>query len=39
MGKVLAKRLEPRLTGPADTEGLDSSTAALVARYRAERGR
>jgi glucose-6-phosphate isomerase len=39
LGKVLAKRLEPRLTGPAGTDGLDSSTAALVTRYRTERGR
>jgi glucose-6-phosphate isomerase len=39
LGKVLAKRLEPRLTGVADVDGLDPSTAALVERYRAERGR
>ncbi|WP_020576515.1 glucose-6-phosphate isomerase [Actinopolymorpha alba] len=39
LGKVLAKRLEPRLTGPSDTTGLDTSTAALVERYRALRGR
>jgi len=39
LGKVLAKRLEPRLTGAADTDGLDGSTAALVRRYRELRGR
>jgi glucose-6-phosphate isomerase len=39
LGKVLAKRLEPKLTGPADSTGLDASTAALVGTYRALRGR
>ncbi|MBW1597634.1 glucose-6-phosphate isomerase [Streptomyces sp. JJ38] len=39
LGKVLAKRIEPALTGAADVPGLDGSTAALVARYRAARGR
>ncbi|OEU88420.1 glucose-6-phosphate isomerase [Streptomyces abyssalis] len=39
LGKVLAKRLEPALTDGADVEGLDSSTAGLVARYRRLRGR
>ncbi|MFF9342165.1 glucose-6-phosphate isomerase [Streptomyces sp. NPDC014773] len=39
LGKVLAKRIEPVLTGDGDTAGLDSSTAALVAAYRALRGR
>ncbi len=39
LGKVLAKRLEPRLTGSSDEQELDSSTAALVERYRALRGR
>ncbi|MEU2546655.1 glucose-6-phosphate isomerase [Streptomyces roseolus] len=39
LGKVLAKRIEPVLTGDGDTEGLDSSTAALVSAYRALRGR
>jgi glucose-6-phosphate isomerase len=39
LGKVLAKRLEPRLTGTSDENELDSSTAALVERYRALRGR
>ncbi|GHG18188.1 glucose-6-phosphate isomerase [Streptomyces filamentosus] len=39
LGKVLAKRIEPVLTGDGDTDGLDSSTAALVTAYRALRGR
>ncbi|WP_437112620.1 glucose-6-phosphate isomerase [Streptomyces hydrogenans] len=39
LGKVLAKRIEPVLTGDGGTEGLDSSTAALVSAYRALRGR
>ncbi|MFD4229175.1 glucose-6-phosphate isomerase [Streptomyces sp. NPDC058545] len=45
LGKVLAKKIEPVLTGTAAsaaTEGgeqLDSSTAALVAAYRTRRGR
>ncbi len=39
LGKVLAKRVEPALTEGAEVEGLDASTAALVARYRALRGR
>ncbi|MEE1930560.1 glucose-6-phosphate isomerase [Streptomyces sp. TRM 70351] len=39
LGKVLAKRIEPALTEGADVPGLDSSTAALVARYRELRGR
>ncbi|MEU0558848.1 glucose-6-phosphate isomerase [Dactylosporangium sp. NPDC006015] len=40
LGKVLAKRIEPALTaGAGDTSALDSSTAALVNRYRAQRGR
>ncbi|MFB7278304.1 glucose-6-phosphate isomerase [Streptomyces hydrogenans] len=39
LGKVLAKRIEPVLTGGGGTEGLDSSTAALVSAYRALRGR
>ncbi|WP_405824246.1 glucose-6-phosphate isomerase [Streptomyces sp. NBC_01390] len=37
LGKVLAKRIEPALTTGADVPGLDSSTAALVATYRALR--
>ncbi|MET8676275.1 glucose-6-phosphate isomerase [Streptomyces sp. NPDC004647] len=39
LGKVLAKRIEPVLTTGTGGEGLDSSTAALVARYRSLRGR
>ncbi|MER7476638.1 glucose-6-phosphate isomerase [Streptomyces sp. NPDC126510] len=39
LGKVLAKRVEPALTGDADVEGLDASTQALVATYRELRGR
>jgi glucose-6-phosphate isomerase len=39
LGKVLAKKLEPRLTGAADTDDLDGSTASLVRRYRELRGR
>ncbi|MET7872510.1 glucose-6-phosphate isomerase [Streptomyces cyaneofuscatus] len=39
LGKVLAKKIEPALTGEASTGGLDSSTAALVTAYRTLRGR
>lgn len=39
LGKVLAKRIEPVLLTGEGTERLDSSTAALVARYRELRGR
>ncbi|WP_030799166.1 glucose-6-phosphate isomerase [Streptomyces sp. NRRL S-337] len=39
LGKVLAKRVEPALTEGADVPGLDPSTTALVAKYRALRGR
>ena len=39
LGKVMAKQLGPVLTGEKGDEGLDPSTAALVARYRAWRGR
>ncbi|MDT0329252.1 glucose-6-phosphate isomerase [Nocardiopsis lambiniae] len=39
LGKVLAKRVEPALTEGAEVSGLDTSTAALVARYRTLRGR
>jgi glucose-6-phosphate isomerase len=35
LGKVMAKQLVPVLAGDAATEGLDSSTATLVQRYRA----
>ncbi|MGD0392606.1 MAG: glucose-6-phosphate isomerase [Acidimicrobiales bacterium] len=39
LGKVMAKQLAPALTGagPPDLSGQDSSTAALVRRYRAVR--
>ncbi|MEU5518697.1 glucose-6-phosphate isomerase [Streptomyces griseoaurantiacus] len=39
LGKVLAKRVEPALTEGADVPGLDASSRALVAKYRALRGR
>ncbi|GAA0733217.1 glucose-6-phosphate isomerase [Dactylosporangium roseum] len=39
LGKVLAKRIEPALTEGAELPDLDSSTATLVAHYRAARGR
>ncbi|WP_077194681.1 glucose-6-phosphate isomerase [Streptomyces lydicus] len=39
LGKVLAKRIEPALTVGADVPGLDASTAGLVGKYRALRGR
>ncbi|WP_431678711.1 glucose-6-phosphate isomerase [Kitasatospora sp. KL5] len=39
LGKVLAKRIEPVLLTGEGAERLDSSTAALVARYRELRGR
>ncbi|MFD7829861.1 glucose-6-phosphate isomerase [Kitasatospora sp. NPDC059803] len=39
LGKVLAKRIEPVLLTGEGAEQLDSSTAELVARYRALRGR
>ncbi|MEU7108672.1 glucose-6-phosphate isomerase [Streptomyces stramineus] len=39
LGKVLAKRVEPALVEGAEVPGLDASTQALVARYRALRGR
>ncbi|MEC4021116.1 glucose-6-phosphate isomerase [Streptomyces sp. H27-D2] len=39
LGKVLAKRLEPALTDGDEIPGLDSSTTALVDRYRTLRGR
>ncbi|MFF3752241.1 glucose-6-phosphate isomerase [Streptomyces sp. NPDC002018] len=39
LGKVLAKRIEPVLTGEEPGDGLDGSTAALVATYRSLRGR
>ena len=39
LGKVLAKRVEPALSEGAEVPGLDASTTALVAEYRAARGR
>ncbi|MEU8511277.1 glucose-6-phosphate isomerase [Kitasatospora sp. NPDC048722] len=39
LGKVLAKRIEPVLLSGEGADQLDSSTAELVARYRALRGR
>ncbi|MFI0789377.1 glucose-6-phosphate isomerase [Streptomyces lydicus] len=39
LGKVLAKRIEPALTEGAEVPGLDASTAGLVGKYRALRGR
>ncbi|MFJ9125159.1 glucose-6-phosphate isomerase [Streptomyces sp. NPDC102340] len=39
LGKVLAKRVEPALTEGEDVPGLDTSTQALVAKYRELRGR
>ncbi|AXG77258.1 glucose-6-phosphate isomerase [Streptomyces paludis] len=39
LGKVLAKKIEPVLTGEDKGEELDGSTAALVAAYRSLRGR
>ncbi|MFE3830536.1 glucose-6-phosphate isomerase [Streptomyces sp. NPDC059092] len=39
LGKVLAKKIEPVLTGDDPGEQLDGSTAALVAAYRSLRGR
>ncbi|MEU5364439.1 glucose-6-phosphate isomerase [Streptomyces sp. NPDC005925] len=39
LGKVLARRVEPALTGGDGVEGLDASTRALVATYRELRGR
>ncbi|MYZ38049.1 MULTISPECIES: glucose-6-phosphate isomerase [unclassified Streptomyces] len=39
LGKVLAKRIEPVLTGEESGDQLDGSTAALVATYRSLRGR
>ncbi|MFI7211238.1 glucose-6-phosphate isomerase [Micromonospora maritima] len=40
LGKVMANQLAPKLTGPGpDLADVDTSTAALIRRYRAERGR
>ncbi|MER8069524.1 glucose-6-phosphate isomerase [Streptomyces sp. NPDC094034] len=39
LGKVLAKKIEPVLTGDEPAKGLDSSTFTLVEAYRSLRGR
>ncbi|WEV29991.1 glucose-6-phosphate isomerase [Streptomyces sp. 71268] len=39
LGKVLAKRVEPALRAAEQVPGLDNSTATLVSKYRALRGR
>jgi len=39
LGKQLASRITPELTAPAASTAHDSSTNALIARYRAARGR
>jgi glucose-6-phosphate isomerase len=39
LGKVLAKRIIPELSGPAPKPAHDSSTQQLISRYRAKRGR
>lgn len=39
LGKVLAKRIIPELAGPKTKSTHDSSTTALIAKYRAWRGR
>ncbi|MDT0472117.1 glucose-6-phosphate isomerase [Streptomyces sp. DSM 41014] len=39
LGKVLAKRVEPALTEGAEVPGLDTSSTALVAKYRELRDR
>ncbi|MFI6131593.1 glucose-6-phosphate isomerase [Micromonospora sp. NPDC051141] len=40
LGKVMANQLAPKLTGAApDLTEVDTSTAELIGRYRAERGR
>ncbi|MGW6772914.1 glucose-6-phosphate isomerase [Streptomyces sp. NPDC055037] len=39
LGKVLAKKIEPVLTGDEPGEGLDASTSTLVEAYRSLRGR
>ena len=39
LGKIMANRLAPVLTGETGLEGQDPSTSTLVARYRAGRGR
>jgi glucose-6-phosphate isomerase len=39
LGKAMAKQLAPMLSGEASTDGQDASTATLIARYLAGRGR
>ena len=39
LGKAMAKQLAPMLTGESPTDGEDSSTAHLIERYKAGRGR
>jgi glucose-6-phosphate isomerase len=39
LGKVMANKLAPKLTGGAQAADDDSSTNTLIARYRAQRGR
>ncbi len=39
LGKAMAKELAPMLSGESSTEGQDTSTANLIARYVAGRGR
>jgi glucose-6-phosphate isomerase len=39
LGKVMAKQVEPLLTGDEPELDRDSSTNTLIARYRAQRGR
>ncbi|HXS16796.1 MAG TPA: hypothetical protein VN764_06390, partial [Polyangiaceae bacterium] len=38
LGKVLAKKITPELSGKAPELGHDSSTNALIRRYRQQRG-
>jgi glucose-6-phosphate isomerase len=38
LGKVLAKKIAPELSGKAPELAHDSSTNALIRRYRSERG-
>jgi glucose-6-phosphate isomerase len=38
LGKVLASRILPSLSGDGSAAGFDSSTQALIARYRSRRG-
>ena len=38
LGKTMAKQMAPMLSGEKSTDGVDSSTAALIKHYRAGRG-